>query len=360
MATCASGGQAVAIAAVLCRKHDLLPADIARPDRVTELQRELLRRGQYIPGVRLDDPDDLASDSSITASSQLVLDSLAPNGETLPLKPPRAMMIPVPAGPMPDITIRLDVWASTLLAAELRTSSVRGNYTPDVAHKRKILRLEPGKDQPVRLEFNQAIEKPQYVFVCLQTNPAVSVHLTDQRISGLLSLSQRGLQEPPANSGIETFELWPADRRPAGQNFAITVDPPLDLFRPQNVVNGFARPYVQPNAWVASLTDSQPRLTLRWPSSRTIRRLQLSFDTDFDHPMESVLWGQPERDIPFCIKHYRILDDAGRVLHEVEDNHQSHNRLRFKKPVETDALHIEVLETHGAPAALFDVRCYAG
>ena len=54
-----------------------------------------------------------------------------------------------------------------------------------------------------------------------------------------------------------------------------------------------------------------------------------------------------------------LSDDAGRVLHEVEDNHQSHNRIRFEEAVSTDALHVEVLETHGAPASLFDVRCYA-
>ena len=29
--------------------------------------------------------------------------------------------------------------------------------------------------------------------------------------------------------------------------------------------------------------------------------------------MESVLMGHPEREIPFCVKRYRILDDQGKV-----------------------------------------------
>ena len=84
----------------------------------------------------------------------------------------------------------------------------------------------------------------------------------------------------------------------------------------------------------------------------------LSFDTDFDHPMESVLHGHPERDMPFCVRHYRLLDGQGRVLHEVPDNHSSRNVVRFERPVTTDTLQVEVVSTHGAPAAIFEVRCY--
>ena len=359
MGTCAAGGQAVALAAVLCRKHNLLPAGIAQPGRVEELQRELLRAGQYIPGVPLKDPDDLACKAEITASSRFVLDKLPVSGETQPLDAPRGMLLPVPAGLMPAVTLRVDVSAPATVEAELRVSSKLGNLTPDVVLRRQSVPLAAGRDQELRLAFNEHISQPQYVFVCLRANPAVSVHLSNQRVTGVLSVRHSRTQEPPAGAGIETFEIWPPSRRPGGHNFALEVEPPLDLFGPASVVNGFARPFLQPNAWVASPGDAAPALTLRWSSPQTIARMNLSFDTDFDHPMESVLMGQPERDMPFCIKRYRILDSAGRVLHEAADNHQSHARIRLAKPVTTDSLRIEVLETHGAPAALFDVRCYA-
>jgi hypothetical protein len=75
--------------------------------------------------------------------------------------------------------------------------------------------------------------------------------------------------------------------------------------------------------------------------------------------MESVLMGHPERDMPFCVKHYRIRDDQGALLHESRDNHQTRNRVRLVSPVRTKSLVIEIAATHGAPAALFEVRCYA-
>jgi hypothetical protein len=86
----------------------------------------------------------------------------------------------------------------------------------------------------------------------------------------------------------------------------------------------------------------------------------LAFDVDFDHAMESVLLGQPERVMPFCVKHYRVLDGAGRVLAEVTDNHQARNTVRLDSPTTTDRLRIELLATHGCvPAGLFEVRCYS-
>jgi hypothetical protein len=196
-------------------------------------------------------------------------------------------------------------------------------------------------------------------------NAAVSLHASELRVTGILSLSQSmnkavakgARQEPPPGSGIDSFEFWLPSRRPGGKNFAITVEPPLDLFGPANVSNGLARPTTQPNAWVAAVDDPAPSLTLCWSTRQRIRRIELTFDTDFDHPMESVLMGHPERDMPFCVKRYRIVGDQG-VLFESQDNHQTRNTIVLPEAVEAQQLRIEVLETHGAPAALFEVRCY--
>jgi hypothetical protein len=165
-------------------------------------------------------------------------------------------------------------------------------------------------------------------------------------------------QEPPLESGIESFEFWLPSRRPAGKNLAIAVEPPLDLFGPANVSNGIARPTNQPNAWVAAPSDPNPRLTFAWPKPTRIARIELSFDTDFDHPLESVLMGHPEREIPFCVKHYRITGENGRLLYECMANHQTRNTILLSPPVETSVIQIDVAETHGAPAAIFEVRSY--
>lgn len=367
MGTCAESAQAVGVAAALCRERKLKPRDLSSGEPLRILQRNLLRAGQYIPGVRLEDPEDLVRSASITASSQMILDRLRPSSEMLPLKDSAAMLLPVPAGRVPAVSFYGDVAKPVKLRAELRASSRVGNYTPDLILAASEIDLTAGRDKVILCGFDASVSQPQYLFYCLMANPAVEMTLSDERLTGILccinpvdkATGKGRTQDPPPESGIEKFELWTPRRRPAGRNLALSVNPPLRCFAPENVRNGFSRPYLGPNAWVASREDRTPKLTLRWPRPVQIRRIVIGFDTDFDHPMESVLMGHPERDMPFCVKHYRVLDAAGRVLHEKTGNHQSWNTIRFEKAVETAVLHLEVLATHGAPAAIFDLRCYA-
>lgn len=367
-ATLASAAQAVGMAAAQCIRDGLLPADIAQPPHIERLQRDLLRAGQFIPHVRLDDPDDLARRATIEASSAFRLGVLPPDGPLVTLDHSWAQMLPVAPGAMPRVTFTLDVSEPTTLELELRTSDRPENYTPDVILGRQTVTLEPGRGQQVTAAFDATIDAARYVFVCLMKNPAVAVHTSEWRITGLLSVSNTqnpavsnyGAQQPEHDIGVEAFEFWVPLRRPNGQNLAVQVDPPLATFEAANVTNGWQRPTNGPNAWVAALDDPQPTLTLTWEKPQTIGRIELAFDTDFDHPMESALMGHPEAAMPFCVKRYRVLDAGGRVLAACEDNHQTRNTLTFEPPVETDCVQIELLETHGrAPAALFEVRCYA-
>ncbi|MBL0159122.1 MAG: FAD-dependent oxidoreductase [Bryobacterales bacterium] len=364
MATCAHNGQAAGMAAALCRKHGCTPRQVD----TGELRTELLKAGQHIPGATLRDPQDLAQSASVHTSSCLELAELPPNGGRIPLDASRAMLLPAPAGQAPAVTFLVDVERPTTLVAEVRESLRAENYTPERTIHREEFSLPAGPAQVVRIALQAGIATPRYLAYCLMQNPAVSVRLSDDRVTGVLSLSQSmnkavakgARQEPPAGSGIDSFEFWLPSRRPGGKNFAITVEPPLRLFDGANVLNGIARPTVQPNAWVAAPGDEHPCLTLSWAEPRTISRVELSFDTDFDHPMESVLMGHPERDMPFCVKRFRLLDDAKNVLFEAEKCHLSRFSVQFSTVLRTTALHIEVLETHGAPAAILAVRCYAG
>ena len=367
MATCAHNGQAVGHAAALCKRLGVRPRALLDPESMATLQRDLLRTGQYIPEVPLRDPSDLAVRAQITASSRLVLDHLAPNGQTRPLEDAWAMLLPIKTGAMPEVRFRVNVARDTVLRVELRTGKNPSNHTPDSVLAGSNVFLVAGADQPLSVKFNVRIDGPRYVFVCLMANPDVAVHLSDQRVTGVLAVTQRfnkavaksPSQEPPAGSGIDSFEFWIPQRRPGGQNFAIEVSPPLNVFGPENLTNGFGRPVRAPNAWVADVADTQPTLSLRWDEPVNVSRVELCFDTDFDHPMESVIMGHPERVMPFCVTACSVVDDAGLVVATVSDNHQSQRTLELPAGVTTTRLSIVLHKIAAqAPASLFAVRCY--
>ena len=387
MATCAHGGQAVGMAAAICARNKLLPRDLLAAPRMAELQRELLRIGQYIPGAALQDENDLARTAEISATSELKLSSFTPSGETMPLDASWAMMLPVQPGAMPAVEFLLDVAAPTTLRAELRVSSQPDNHTPDVTLATQEIKLKAGTSIKLPLKFDAAIDAPRYAFVCLMANPDVSVHLSDQRVTGVLAVTQKfnravaksPRQEPPPGSGIDSFEFWIPLRRPAGKNLALKIDPPLEVFSVQNLTNGFARPTNQPNAWVADFSHEQPVLHLAWDKPQTIRRIELSFDSDFDHPMESVLMGHPERVMPFCVREVTVAipakvlvlaghtndngsnsSDTERLIFQITENHQSRQVIQLQTPVTTEALELRLVAPGAnVPAALFEVRCFS-
>jgi hypothetical protein len=134
---------------------------------------------------------------------------------------------------------------------------------------------------------------------------------------------------------------------------------PLDVFKAENIRNGIARPTNQPNAWVADLDDKKPHLTLNWNEKQRILSIELGFDSDFDHPLESVLMTHPETVSPFCAQNYRIFDDQNQLIFEKKGNHQSRNTIQFEKPIFTKSLRIEVEHPSvNTPASVFEVRCY--
>lgn len=75
---CAIGGEAVGIAAALCKKYGVLPRELA--PHVGELQQEILKDGGFLPGIANTDPQDLARTASFTASSGQESAALVANG----------------------------------------------------------------------------------------------------------------------------------------------------------------------------------------------------------------------------------------------------------------------------------------
>lgn len=409
MATCGHNGQAVAVAAKVCQRNGWMPKQLAEAEHVVDLQRQLQRTGQYIPHVVAHDPVDLAQRAQVTASSRLVLEELSVSEASFPLTDAWGMLLPVKRGRLPTFTLFAAAKSVTQVRCELRASEREGNFTPDVVLATQMVSVGAPIEQMVatphirqrrpvlahsqlggnhtshatsnghpvvrsasqdpfelNIDFNASVERDQYVFLCV--HPAdVDLYMSDQIVSGMLAVRHgtdprvagKNQQHPPDGIGIDSFELWCPKRRPHGQNLALRVSPGLDCFGPRNVLNGVARPADQPNAWIADWDDPKPRLTLSWSEPQQIGHVELSFDTDFDHPMETVLMGHPERTVPQCVQKFRILDGTGRELASCHDNHQTRRSIRFSNPVTTNTLHIELqAPSESVPAALMEVRCY--
>ena len=362
MATCANGAQAVGVASALATRNGLQPADFRDGRHLAELQISLVRAGQYIPQHAVHDPQDLSGGAEISASSEMRLDLRSlPTPARISLDRPRAQLVPLGARKIPAMRFLADIAEDTELTVRLYRSGKPFNFTPDVEIAARTVSLNAGPDRPVYIDVDASLDTAQYIFVAFDTNPSVQMHAVEQRITGLLSVAYRKDQTVDSDLGVEEFGFWTPDRRPDGQSIAFSVDKEYDAgaFAAAHVASNLHRPVLTPNAWFAGIDDPRPTIRLHWGSPRSIRRIHLFFDTDADHPMESVLWGHPEEAMPCCVRAFTIVADDGSVLWTETENHQTRNEIVLERTVEITSLAIQIEAVWGkAPAALFGVHCY--
>jgi FAD dependent oxidoreductase len=363
MATTALSGQAVGYAAAQCVKNKILPADLLEENQIRKLQQTLSVNGQSIPGIAINKTENLVNSAKISTSSTFKLDSLKPNGNWFNLNIGVAQLLPLEANTKYNYSFSFVAKEATKVQVDLRTSERMGSYTPDAILESKTLELVAG-EQEISFSFDTVLTQNQYAFITFLSNELVAIRQTEQRLTGLVSVfnavnkavNNNGKQTPPDNIGIDSFEFWIPQRRPNGQNLAFSISTAIELYKSENLCNGFVRPYLGTNAWAAELTDSQPKITLEWNEAKEINSIKLFFDTDYDHAMESSLMGHPESVMPFCARSYKIIDQNGNLVYEMKANHQTINTIVLRESLRTNMLTIEFEPSStDIPVSVFEV-----
>lgn len=366
MATCAHMAQAVGMAAKIAHQNGVMPVDLVEKKYMQQLQTQLLQSGQFIPRMSLTDPQDLVGSAVLEASSSLVLAEIPKNDIRRPLDRGTAQMLPVKKGKLPVFNVFLETQIETELTVDVRVSSIKDNHTPDIILETKQFIIKQDQ-KSVEIIFDSYVEEDTYAFLTFHQNPDINLFCSDHRITGVLSVfnyinkavSNYGKQTPTEDIGVHEFEFWCPERRPNGHNLAMTINPALTCFNESNLSNGTDRPTSQPNAWVASLDDKNPSLEIRWDKPQEIKTIKLFFDTDFDHPMETVLMSHPENEMPFCIRDYELYDDKNKLIFKNSGNHQSVNIITLPEIITTTKLIVKIKNLKfNVPASLFAIRCY--
>jgi hypothetical protein len=116
-----------------------------------------------------------------------------------------------------------------------------------------------------------------------------------------------------------------------------------------------------PHHWRSIMLPA--RLDLELESPEEISEIHLTFDSGFQRELtlspsdhltcQTIRGAQPE-----LVRAYRIYAD-GKLLLSESENYLRKRVHRLAKPVQTNRVSIEVLETHGVPEArIFEVRLY--
>ncbi len=354
-ATCMVTGQAAGTAAALCAGRGILPRELGQK-YIQELQQELLKDDQYVPGIANADPNDLARKATVSASSTSSGDQfdeqfLAPDGRRESGLGDTRFFIYESGkdGYLGTLNLYVKSGARQDILMPIRILGVTDSHAEDLS------------DCPVLRETSAVIPAGYegYVTFDIQTELPPPFFAVE-------TLEVGGVRLPEAEKGhLGARAVW--RRRPDHEfvnigkpRIMLYSDPPLVYprnYEAQNVINGTSRTVgTEPNMWKSDPQAGLPQwIQLKWESPQTFSRVHLTFDTNLDY------WRAAIPLPPEMVTAYEVqIQENG---HWVTIIQESENLQRFREhqfpEVTADQLRVVVKNTGGDPSsAVYELRVY--
>jgi hypothetical protein len=343
-------GQGVGAAAGLCKKYQCTPSLVAR-DHANELQQLLLRQDASIPGVDNLDPQDLARNSQVVASSDAVLrfpESEAFHASKLSL----GQVFPVSTSQLESIELLLQSASpgEQTLNLTLRKVAHVWDLRPTAVIATSTATIAAGYKGYVPFSLHVKTEPGSLYFACIEANP---------QIAWAMFADTEG-QPSMVPVGTTAADLAPGDMwRPltGGRSFVLRLTPEQRPYAPQNVVRGTNRPDRWTNIFLSDPAQALPAwLELRLPAPVRFNQIQITFDTNANRRVSLPLFRYPE-----CVKKYEIAipQASGWATIVQADGNYFRRRVHTFDPVTSSRLRLNIQETNGSPQArIYEVRLY--
>ena len=352
-------GQAAGTAAALAVQKGLSPREYGQKF-ITELQQRLLKDDQYIPGLRNEDPADLARGAKVTATSVATAfkhtkfndKNLRNRDRTVhELAMPRATCFP--RGALDRLEKIECLLASDLSHPKEVTLRVYGMDEPSADPAARTLLATakcavPANKKSVFVPFKFA--KP----VAL-TQPYVWVELGAAKGVGWFLRNS-----PLTPDGCRAWGggHWTLVK---GMQYAVVTTPSLST--PVNasaaaVIDGVSRPEGdQVHGWISDPESELPQaIRLDFPKPTEVRQVRITFDTDLT-PTRVGVNPYPHT----LVKSYAVEGFDGEKWIPLASEERNDLRLHVHDiaPTTLTALRVTVKETWGDPSArIFEIRAY--
>jgi hypothetical protein len=334
-------GQAVGTAARLCLNYGVGPHGLY-PEHIKELQRLLIKWDMWIPGVADDDPQNLARQATVRASSEVGDKSweIVP-ADSKEWKP--ALL---------NVERSMEVMTATSGVRKIYAWLASSNGQP--AHV--VMRLSAPDEPELVVTTTVASAEHRWIPFTLprELKPYWVYELTFSKSPQVVwAYTEAHAGRRRFRSGTEWKEARGAYLvRPIG------CPQPLPPCPASLAVDGWSVPeHENRHMWRSDPTQPLPQwIELQWPQPVRFNTVHLVFDTN-------IYGRRPVADpgTSSCARSYRVLIRDGErwtPVVEVDDNWRRFRRHTFRM-VETEAMRLEILDAIGAQEArLYEIRVY--
>jgi len=359
MATCAAIGEAAGSGAALCVAKGVRPRELYR-HHMEELQQTLLKQDASIIGIPNRDPADLARSARVEASDSLRRLAAEAADAAYALNRDVAFLLPVDPE-LARIELLVDASEPAVLEVEVWDTGRKENYVPANRQAAGTARVEKGAKQWVNVDVPWRPDAPQNAFVIVKANPSVSLHLSAEPLTGVLSFEDTGWKPGQPEQKVDRWSMRNLVRRP----FCFRAFPETDAYAPEKVTDGYARPYGGPHMWLAPvLPDRTPWVELIWDHPVDVTEIHLTFNDDVNEDLINLHHHRtPFEIIPELAKDYRIEARRGGEWVQIAGacgNRKRKRVHRLPETVRTERIRIVVEAANGGRfAEIAEVRVYS-
>ena len=258
----------------------------------------------------------------------------------------------------------MEILKETRLNVRLLAGAINGSTIPGDCLETASLPLSKSPARWVELPLAVPIPSPGWHFLEIEGNADVVPYLRENAPVGVLRHVPVTTDRPTLRNPYSQYSpVLPTLPGPASA-YCFRLTPKQPAYQPQNVVNGYSRPDRLPNLWISDPTDFRypEYLELHWKEPLGISRIDLVFDASLEYAFPPHPTSLPRKAISSIVRSYRlyVANEVGhwREILTVEDNIHGFRSHEFDT-IETRAIEVEILCTHGLPRAqVYQVRVY--
>ena len=338
MQTLGAMAQAVGEAAAICKDNGIMPRQLANDKKYVQmLQENLQKTGQFIVGKK--ESIGLFEGATVTSSAIRKLENTACDRLTV-LEKPYLQGLPIKDDTFSGVELYFDNSDSVshTQICEIYESELPGAYNPDRLLETVNLEVPARFSGFIKLNCDCRGIKNNKVVIKFNENEFVKIGASKSRFVGAPAL----LMLP---NELKLYRDMPKNDDGGVLNNAYCIcfkglDNAANVYAAENVINGYSRPYINPNIWSSDSDDAYLELTLTKPSDIKEIHIALNAELDSDHFAE---------DIETLFKDYDIIVTTknGKVTKQVRDNYLGYNIIEIG---EKDVVSVKIcnIKTYGS------------
>lgn len=350
MATCGAIGQAVGTAAYLGKKYDVLPREIYEK-HIKELQKILIGDDQSVLHIKEDIKIAQVSATAVKEYENTCAD------DYMPLERDYALALMVDSEKVDSVKIKFRIKENTTLTYKLYTGIHPETYLMEKLEKTLCINLKKGVDDWIELPIGIPVGFDGKIYIVFEENRDIEIAISEKRTMGAVtmrmhrrdSFEKKNHDSVPINeekTGYTHFDHYYEKNR----NILFKeISPKQNVFAPCNVINGYSRPYITQNLWLADMTMAQT-LTITPEESTDIKELTVIFDDRLDNDEKIQMPSTLAKKYDIKIYHkdgiYKVSE---------KDNYKRFVRYALDFS-EVSKIEITVYETYGDEVGIYCVK----